>query len=142
MRGALTVLMLLAIVGILVPPAWAQPAPTPPATAPAATPETATLTDTPASPKYGVAPGILLGVGVLLAGGGVTGVLVDQETLGYTGVCLGGALALTGVALIVDRAKAPAPAPDAAQADPAPVRGAVAPVVGPEFVGVAGFVQF
>lgn len=140
MRGALTILTLLATFGLLAPPARAQPAPTPPTTAPAATAETPAVTATPAATKYGVAPGILLGVGILLAGGGVTGVLVDEETLGYTGVCLGGALALTGVALIVDRDKAPAA--DGAQGDPVPVRGAVAPVVGPEFVGVAGVVQF
>jgi len=153
MRGVLTILMLVATIGLLAPAAWAQSPPAPAAT-PEATPATpadaapaATVTPAPASRKYGVAPGILLGVGILLAGGGGTAVALDEETLGYTGVCLGGALALTGLALLIDRGTEPPPVPapvppPAAEGEPEPIRGVVAPVVGPEFVGLAGVLQF
>lgn len=123
--------------------AAAQPAETPaaPSAAPADAPAApATTVAEPASPKYGALPGVLLGVGILVAAGGTTAVLLEEDALGYTGVCLGSALTLAGVALLVDRAS---PAKTAAADDDGPdVQALVVPALGDGYVGVAGALRF
>ena len=147
MRRASAWFLFLATIGLLAPARAADaPAAAPAAGTPAAVedatpaqPPEATATAAPRS-RYGAAPGILLGVGVVLAGGGLTAALLDEEALGTTGACLGVALAVSGIALLVQPDEAPAAATAAAE-EPA-VRGVLAPAVGPDFVGLAGALSF